>query len=146
MSSLVSADEVSVFTGDFKNLFDTFQRGIVVHKEPKKVVTSLSTTLYAGYRPQNQTQTEYIPQTGTFPAMITYADQAENEFLEDISANFLGGDARIKVEKNCHDYIEAGGKTEKIQFDDLNFNIKTSAAVKNFFGFKLYVYHLEKTK
>jgi len=113
MASLVSAGEVTVFTGDFKNLFDTFQRGIVVHKEPKKVITSLSTTLYAGYRPQNQTQTEYIPQTGTFPAMITYADQGKNEFLEDLNVNLLGGDCRIKVEKNCHDFIEGGGKNGK---------------------------------
>ena len=145
MSSLVSNDEVSVFTGDFKNLFDTFQREIVVHKEPKKVVTSLSTTLYAGYRPQNQTKTEYIPRTGVFPAMVTYADQADKEFLEDIHANLVVGDARIKVEKDCYEFIEGGGKTEQISLDGFSFNTKTTAAVKNFFGFKLYVYHLEKT-
>jgi hypothetical protein len=146
MPSLVTESEVTVFTGDFKNLFDTFKRQLVVHKEPKKVVTNLSTTLYAGYRPQNQTQTEYIPQTGIYDAMITYADKADNEYFEDLKANYAAGDARIKVESPCWQFIEGGGKTEHIEFDNISYNIKTSAAVKNFFGFKLYVYHLERTR
>jgi hypothetical protein len=146
MASLVTASEITVFTGDFKNLFDTFKRQLVVHKEPKKVVTSLSTTLYAGYRPQNQTKTEYIPQTGIYDAMITYADKGDNEYFEDLKAIYAAGDARIKVEADCMHFIEGGGKTERIEFDSISYNIKTSISVKNFFGFKLYVYHLERSK
>ena len=40
MASLVSQDEINVFTGDFQNLFDTFKRSITVFKRPKKVVTA----------------------------------------------------------------------------------------------------------
>lgn len=146
MPSLVTDNEITVFTGDFKNLFDTFKRQIIVHKEPKKVVTSLSTTLYAGYRPQNQTKTEYIPQTGIYDAMISYKDDAESENWNDVKLSYIQGDARIKVENPAYQFIEAGGKTEAIEFDGMKFNLTSSPAVKNFFGFKLYVYHLEKTK
>ena len=49
MASLVSATEIAAFTGDFINLFDTFKRDFVVHKESKKVISQINTDFLYGY-------------------------------------------------------------------------------------------------
>jgi hypothetical protein len=147
MPTLLTQGDVDSFTGDFKNLFDTFKREIVIWKEPQKIVkhSNVETTLYAGYKPQHQVETEWVPNSGVFEAMVTYGDKQDTNNIADIKVDYFGGGCRIKIEQPGRDFIE-NGKTERLDVDGKSFNIVTSDAVKDFFGFKLFVYHLENTK
>ena len=147
MPTLLSPSDINSFTGDFKDLFDTFKRQIVVWKEPQQVVQhkNVATTLYAGYKPQHQVETIWIPKSGVFEAMITYGDKQEIKNMADMKVDYFEGGCRIKIEEEGKNFIE-NGKTERMDVDGKSFNIVTSEAVKDFFGFKLFVYHLENTK
>ena len=61
MASLVSQDEINVFTGDVRNLLDTFKRAITVHKAPKKILKNINTDFLYGYgNPAEQANYEYV--------------------------------------------------------------------------------------
>ena len=54
MPSLVTAEEEKSLTGIFSDIFDTFKRDIVVHKEPTKVVTDVNINQIFGYGGDSQ--------------------------------------------------------------------------------------------
>jgi hypothetical protein len=142
MASLVSQEEINVFTGDFQNLFDTFKRPITVFKKPKKVVTA------SNVNDQNVAPDvieSYEPVSQAFEVMINYKDNQESDELSDINTFSYNGDVRIKVQEDCRDFIKQG-KTENVQFDNKVFNVVGDESVKYFFGYKLYVFHLKATK
>jgi len=151
MSSLVTQNEIDIFTGDFENLFDTFKRPITVFKTPKKVVSAASVNnqnIYFGYDSQNVAPNvieSYEPVSGVFEVMIRYKDQQQSNPLDELNTNSFEGDVRIKVQEDCREFIK-DGRTENIQFDNKVFNVVGDEAVKYFFGYKLYVFHLKATK
>ena len=146
MASLVSASEVKTFTGDFQNLFDTFKRRIVVWKEPKKTYTTVENTVYVGYGAGAVKQNvSYTPESGIFDAIVSYTDKQKSDNLEELQLRHLGGQCRIMLQEAGRDYIK-NGKTERIEIDGKAFNVVTDEAVKHFFGYKLYVFHLEATR
>ena len=49
MASLISDTEKNNLTGIFGDIFDTFKRTIVIHKEPKRVVGTINTASLFGY-------------------------------------------------------------------------------------------------
>ena len=146
MASLVSQDEIDVFTGDFGNLFDTFKRSITIHKAPKKVLKNINTDFLYGYgNPAEQANYEYVHVSKDFECMVSYKDQQDSDELSEISElRYFAGDVRIKVNEDTKDYIKTG-KTEKIVIDGKDFQIMTEESVKYFFGIKLYVFHLQFT-
>jgi len=151
MPSLITSEETDCFTGQMSDLFDTFKRPIIVFKDPKKVVTAGNVNdqnVYFGYRGRATAPsviTSFDVQSGTFDAVITYDDEQESKSLEDINTHSRNGECRIKVREPAREYIN-NGKTENIQFDGKVFNVVGDESVKDFFGFKLYVYHLEATR
>ena len=54
------------------------------------------------------------------------------------------GDVRIKVEKDCKDYIDKG-KTESIVINGSLFNVVSSDGARFFIVQTYYVYYLEAT-
>ncbi len=54
------------------------------------------------------------------------------------------GDVRIKVEKDCKDYIDKG-KTESVEINGSLFNVVSSDGSRFFIGQTYYVYYLEAT-
>ena len=48
MPSLISETEKNNLTGIFNDIFDTFKREIVIHKEPKKVISQVNTASLFG--------------------------------------------------------------------------------------------------
>jgi len=146
MASLVSQDEINVFTGDFRNLFDTFKRAITVHKSPKKILKNINTDFLYGYgNPAEQANYEYVHVYKDFECMISYKDHQESDALSEISEiRYFAGDVRIKVDEDAKNYIK-DGKTEKITIDGKDFQLMTEESVKYFFGIKLYVFHLQFT-
>lgn len=146
MASLISNSEKKVLSGVFDDIFDTFKRDIVVYKEPVKTLNSISEAAIFGYGDSsNQTNYTYTSQTGVYSAIIRYTDNQQENYNQNLGAGFSAGDVRIKVKKDCRDFIE-GGKTEKITFDNKNWNVGSEDSVKRFLDSEFYVYYLERTK
>lgn len=147
MASLISASEASGLSSTFNDIFDTFKREVVVHKEPVKVVADLDMDMFYGYDVpyDNPTNFSYTPVTGTYYATIRYSDQQKETIHSELNTSVPEGSVRIKVQEDAMNFIESG-KTEKITFDNRAFNIKSDRAVKKFLDTTYYVYYLEQVK
>ena len=145
MASLISANERTVLTGIFDDIFDTFQRSITIFKEPKKVIQQINLDGVFGYGeyslPANY---EYIPVTGSFPAVIRYASDAEYHSVDEFTSNIPFGHASVKVKQNARDYIKMG-KTEKITFDEKTFELASSDKVQRFLDSEYYIFLVKST-
>tara|TARA_Y100000593_G_C4249164_1_gene306243 strand:- start:464 stop:904 length:441 start_codon:yes stop_codon:yes gene_type:complete len=146
MPSLISDTEKNNLTGIFNDIFDTFKRTIIVHKEPKRVVDSVNTASLFGYGdPASSVNYTYVPQSGVYDATIRYnLDQAQ-ETLGDIPQYVSEGAVYIKVQREARDYINKG-KTEKVTFDNKSFKVISEDANKSFLNSEFFVYKLESTK
>jgi hypothetical protein len=145
MASLISTTERSVLTGIFSDIFDTFERSLVVYKEPKKVIQQINLDGVFGYGEYSQAANyEYIPVTGVFPAVIRYANDAEFKEVDDFTSNIPFGHATVKVKQNARDYIKVG-KTEKITFDDKTFELASSDKVQRFLDSEYYIFLVRST-
>ena len=146
MPSLISETEKNNLTGIFNDIFDTFKREIVIHKEPKKVISQVNTSSLFGYGdPASSVNYTYEPVSGIYSATIRYDMNQETERLADIPQNVSVGNVYIKVQESAKDYINKG-KTEKVTFDNKSFKIISEDANKSFLDSKFYVYRLEATK
>jgi len=146
MASLISNTEKKNLTGIFTDIFDTFKREIVVHKEPKKVISQVNTSSLFGYGdPASSVNYSYQPVSGVFDATIRYDLNQQTERLGDIPQNVSVGHVYIKVQEETKVYINKG-KTEKITFDNKSFKIVSEDANKSFLDSKFYIYRLEATK
>jgi hypothetical protein len=145
MASLISTTERDVLTGIFADIFDTFQRSLVIYKEPKKVIQQINLDGVFGYGEYSQAANyEYVPVTGVFPAVIRYANDAEFKEVDDFTSNIPFGHATVKVKQNARDYIK-GGKTEKITFDDKTFELASSDKVQRFLDSEYYIFLVRST-
>ena len=146
MPSLISETEKNNLTGIFNDIFDTFKRDIVVHKEPKKVISQINTSSLFGYGdPASSVNYTYQPVSGVFQATIRYNLEQETERLGDIPSQVSVGGVFIKVQETARDFINKG-KTEKVTFDNKSFKVISEDANKSFLNSKFYVYKLEATK
>jgi hypothetical protein len=150
MASLLQSTEVENLVSILGDVFDTFKREIVVHKSPKKVISSLNTSQLFGYGEASGPVANYtyIPQSGIHYAKISYLESKGDEYYQELSSKVDSNIVRIKVESETKDYIE-NGKTENISFDSKTFNLLGDQMVKNFLGpsgYTTYVYFLQETK
>jgi len=146
MPSLISETEKNNLTGIFNDIFDTFKRDIVVHKEPKKVISQINTSSLFGYGdPASSVNYTYQPVSGVFQATIRYNLDQETERLGDIPSQVSVGGVFIKVQETARDFINKG-KTEKVTFDNKSFKVISEDANKSFLNSKFFVYKLEATK
>lgn len=145
MGSLISSNERTILTGIFDDIFDTFQRSVIIYKEPKKVIQQINLDGVFGYgeysMPANY---EYIPVTGSFPAVIRYANDAEYKEVDEFTSNIPFGHATVKVKENARDFIK-NGKTEKITFDDKTFELASSDKVQRFLDSEYYIFMVRST-
>jgi hypothetical protein len=146
MASLISDTEKKNLTGIFTDIFDTFKREIVVHKEPRKVISQVNTSSLFGYGdPASSVNYSYQPVSGVYEATIRYDMNQQTERLGDIPQNISVGHVYIKVQEEAKSYINKG-KTEKVTFDNKSFKIVSEDANKSFLDSKFYIYRLEATK
>ena len=143
MADLLSTTDKAFFATVMGDIFDTFKREIVVHKEPQKVVSNVNVDGYHGYGESSNTQNvTYIPVSKSFFAMISYKDDQKSDSDVDTGIEFSKGRVRIKVEQEARDYM-VNGKTEKVDIDGKSFKLVTDDSLKNYFGTKYYVFFLE---
>ena len=146
MPSLISETEKNNLTGIFNDIFDTFKREIVIHKEPKKVISQVNTSSLFGYGdPASSVNYSYQPVSGVFQATVRYNLDQEVERLGDIPNQVSVGGVFIKVQEPARNFINKG-KTEKVTFDNKSFKLVSEDANKSFLNSKFYVYKLEVKK
>lgn len=148
MASLLTDTDKSSFKDSIVDLFDTFSREIIIHKEPQQKISQVipSGPVLPGYgQDSNPTNIEYIPESKTFKAMIRYEDKQSVETDNFAGTKIPTGMVAIKVQEDARDYINKG-KTEKIKLDGKSFKVATSDSVKDHFGYKLYVYFIEEIR
>ena len=144
MPSLIPASEATVFKTALADHFDTFKATITVNKEPAKTVTlTADQNIYAGYGAP-KTQVTYTPVNQVFSAIVNYKENQPLEYQDELKVMIEKGDVRIKVEKDCKDYIDKG-KTESVEINGSLFNVVSSDGSRFFIGQTYYVYYLEAT-
>lgn len=143
---LINLNIASGIAQEFEQYFDSFSRDIVVHKEPKKILTSPQTAPIFGYEAQsNPAQYTYIPESRTFKARISYNKKQTVESIQEIQFFVPQGSVTIVVKEDAKNYID-NNKTIKIEFDGKAFKVVTTAAVRKFLTNTYYQYFLEETK
>ena len=147
MANLISDQERAALSSMFNDIFDTFKRDIVVHKEPKKIINQINTSRIFGYGDYNDAVNyTYAPVNATFSAIIKYNEKQTTDFIEEINSTISMGTASIKVKRDCRDYI-INGKPEKGEFDGKVFNVISDDAVKSFLNAsEFFIFQLEVTK
>ena len=136
MGDLLSNADRQFFQDILGDLFDTFKRKILIHKEPKKQIINPALDVYAGYAEDSTPQNiKFIHQNKEFASF-------DSEINVQIPQN---ASVRIKVKPDARDYI-IKGKTERIELDGNSYNIIGNESLRYNFGFKLYVFYLEQTK
>ena len=148
MASLLTDADKQSFKDSIIDLFDTFSRSIVIHKEPKKIVsqTNPASPPLPGYgNDASPANIEYVPESKTFKAMIRYNNKQSIETDHFAGTQIPTGMVAIKVQEDARDYINIG-KTKKVVLDGKSFKIASSDAVKDHFGYALYVYFIEEIK
>lgn len=148
MPSLISETEKAVLTGIFGDIFDTFQRSIVVYKEPIKTIVSVtpSNFVYGFGDSQAEDTYTYTEVTGVYPAVVRYGMQPQELTQnDDIKAFISAGEVTIKVRQDCRDFINLG-KTEKIVFDNRTFFLDSDEKKQTFLSSEFYIYKLKAAK
>ena len=82
MPSLVPTSVIEEFTTALGDHFDTFKETITVFKEPKKVISNESQSIYAGYGAQKEIIT-YKTVSQTFEALVNFRDR-QSQYTCDI--------------------------------------------------------------
>ncbi len=145
MANLISATEKANLVGIFTDIFDTFKREIVVHKDPIKVVNQINLTQIFGYDEfSNESNYSYETNSKTIYAVVRYSTNHGFADLDKNTINVITGDATIKVDKTGRDYINTG-KTEKIVMDGKTFNIDGQEIIQRFLDSEYYIYNLKLT-
>lgn len=144
---LLTSGEMIGLSGDFKDAFDTFSfnRSIVVHKEPIKTPRpsfSNNGGLFGLGNSQTDTQYNYTPVNSSFSAVIRYKSNINESSDSEMDAFFSKGGAAIMVERACHDYIMLN-KTEKIDFDGRSWKVMGMPRAKKYFFNDYYIFYVQ---
>lgn len=148
--SYLSDQDIAFATGHFySGHWLTFNHErMIVHREPKKVISDVSASSYYGYdrNKSNSDNITIIPQSSVFPCIVRHkTDKQENQFIPETMIRVVDGDLRIKIETSAKDYIESE-KVKSIELDGQFFNINSEAFSQNFLGLRFYYYDLGKVK
>ena len=104
MASLISDTEKANLVKIFTDVFDTFKREIVVHKEPIKVINQINLTAIFGYDEySNESNYSYESNNKTIYAVVRYSANHGFADVDKNTLNIIKGDASIKVDKTGSD-------------------------------------------
>ena len=144
MASLIPESSKTDFKNALTDHFDTFKETITIFKQPIKVITNQSQSIYAGYGAQKEIIT-YETVSSTFDALVNFKERQDEQIVDDIKVEDIRGEVRIKVEQDCKDYIKNNGKTESIVVQGKNYNVITDDGTREYLGQKYFVFYLEAT-
>ena len=145
MASLISDTEKANLVSIFTDIFDTFKRDIIVHKEPIKVIDQIDLTAIFGYDEySNETNYSHETDSKTIQAVVRYSTNHGFADIDKGAVNYITGDASVKVNKAGRDYIN-NGSTEKIVIDGKSFNVDGQELIQRFLDSEFYIFNLKLT-
>ena len=158
MASLIPDSEKAALRQAYEDFFDTFKKKIVVHRQPKKIISQINLGFLYGYGddanyqvgdgPNTNTPSNYAyePQSSTFYGIVWYPKKA-NQDLEiggDIRAFNPDGEVRIKVDKTARDYMVEGPNVERVDILDHSYSLVSEDAEINQLFTGYYVFKLKE--
>lgn len=150
MAGFLTQSHINMFTGSLGKHFTTFKKQIAIHKEPTRTINTINTTNSPifGYGNESQPASSfsYTAVSGVYDVQVSITLDQKTAQLEEIKNDIGKGRIRIKVEKNCRDFIEDGRKTERIEFAGQSYNNITFDGIQDYLGLQYYCYFLERTK
>jgi len=141
MANLLSSAERATAKSLYGDFFETFQREIVVHKSPKKVINTVNLTTVFGYGTEEHVVYDYQTVSGVYSGLIDYKFK-DNYLVTEINQKFINADARIKVEQAAKDFIDEG-RTERIDFDNKTFQVMSSESPSSIIS-EYYTFYLKE--
>lgn len=152
MAGLLSDAEKTGILAVFESSFSTWNRTIVIYKEPTKTAVSQPSqnNLFGFGETQQDITYTLTPRTGVFQAVIRYNDIEKNleqssELSPEIVARIYHGPVSIKVHRDCRDFINSG-PTERVEFDGQTFLMDSDERRQSYAGSEYYIFTLRKTK
>jgi hypothetical protein len=147
MASLLSSAQKSSFEKGMTNLFDTFKQDIVIYKEAKIEIININQPRMFGYNERSDIENiNYIPVTGVFPALVTYAKKQAQERLEETDNRIDKGEVEIKIKSDANDFIQDNGKTLFVSINDLMYKIVSSQSARPYISSQYFTYYLERER
>ena len=146
--SLLNSSEKAQIQEAYESFFDTFKQNVTVHKVSEIVVSDVNLDQVFGYEEDaNVSNYSYEHKSQIFSALIVLPTRGDQTLgvMTEMAAQIPDGEARIKVQENCKNYIQTG-KTEKIVAKGKSYQlISTEAEVNNILtGF--YIFKLKEIK
>lgn len=145
-TSFLNSNERSWFEEAVDTWFETFKKPIVIHKKPIKNIIQNTTSQMLGYdENSNIIDYTYTPRNQTFYAVIKYKPSDNLSEDDDLKLKLLQEQlVLIYVQNDAKEYINTDS-TEKITFDDKDFNIYSSSIAKHYQNKTYYIYYLKET-
>lgn len=146
MASLLTPAQKQKAESLLDAVFDTYKRDVIIYKTPLATIVYSDPSYNYSYAPEisQQDSQTYTPQSGVLSATITYIKSEDAHKLD-----FLKADARFvatkSVVKIC---VREDGKnllqnTERIEFDNRNYNLLTTFRPRGLFSPNYYDFWLQ---
>lgn len=146
MATFLTTGDSALFETAMNDHFDTFQRVVTVHKEPKRTFSNTNADVYVGYGiPSHERNVTLTPVSSQFSGVMQYMNRETDLPLPDLNTSVPENKVRIKVKSAARDYIE-NGKTELIEVDNKKYNLISSDGQQNFLGLRFYLYILKEVE
>jgi len=133
----------TAYSKAFYDIHDTFSRNIVVFKHPTAILISSEPEYNFLYSQQTDTEIQYIPVSGVFPARIKWEHAYKVNDAKDIRPTILGNYCRLKVKADALAFI-SGSRGERIEVDGRAVNWIGSSEVHGLFTGDFYHIYLKE--
>ena len=145
--SFLKTSEIARISGDFANVFQMFSSGrfVTVHKAPLKTAVGgydSSNGIFCFGDSQQMPEYSYIPVNKTFPAVVRYKANVNQNANSQLGAFYSKGGISIQVQPDCASYI-LNNETIKIEVDDRAWKTIGPPETRKFLENEYYVFYLE---
>jgi hypothetical protein len=138
-----NTSQKTAYSKVFYDLHDTFARDIVVFQYPKATLISSQPEYNFLYAEQSDTDIQYTPVSGTFPAVIKWNQAYKVNDAQDIRPTILGNYCRLKVKADALQFIN-GSRGQRIEVDGRAVNWIGSSEVHGLFTGDFYHIYLKE--
>lgn len=142
----LNSSQIELFSGSYAKHFDQFSRSFIINKEPKKTITSVtSSSFIPGYGTKpGESFVSYTPISGIYSGIISYNTNQTQDILYEARSAISKGEVRLKVQKDAYDFIK-NGKNENFIVDGTVFNLIADEYIQSYLGLNYYYFLLKRT-
>jgi hypothetical protein len=134
----------SAYSKVFYDLHDTFAGTIVIFKHPNATLISSEPNYNFLYSQQTDTEIQYTPVSGVFPARIQWENNPDKvDDHKDIRPTIFGNMCRIKVKADALAFIN-DARGQRIEVDGRTLNWIGSSKPHGLFDADFYTIYLKE--